>query len=305
MKMICVIALIVFGIIGIFSASYRIIAKEAADCVFRRLTLRKCETGLDKRLKNQITGKIARKKPKLAKFLFKNFEIISWILLILLVWSIVQSGIGLYNLAAYGNCNGPLNEGFCIFNPTGSLAQYSGIQMEFPEQKILPSHADDPFIGPEDAELSVIIFGCYSCPFTKKAEPTIKKLISEYSDRVKFVFKEFPLPKHAGSMEAAISSHCAYKYNKYFEARDFIFSNQEKLNQPGFYEELAQSLGIKPSTFIECMNSPEIKQEVLVDVEEGVNAHVYGTPAVFINDNIFVGPKDYKVYKATIEQALQ
>ena len=68
--MICFIAMIVFGILGIFSAKYRIIAKEAADCVFKRLTLRKCDSGLDKRLKNQISGKLAKKKPKLARFLY-------------------------------------------------------------------------------------------------------------------------------------------------------------------------------------------------------------------------------------------
>jgi len=52
--MICVVALIVFGILGIFSAKYRVIAKEAFDCVFRKITLRKCDSRLDSRLKSEI-----------------------------------------------------------------------------------------------------------------------------------------------------------------------------------------------------------------------------------------------------------
>ena len=56
--MICFVALAVFAVMGLFSAKYRPYAKEAFDCVFRRLTLRKCESGLDKRIKSKLTGKI-------------------------------------------------------------------------------------------------------------------------------------------------------------------------------------------------------------------------------------------------------
>ena len=101
--MICLIALVVFGIMGIFSMKYRVIAKEALDCVFRRVTLRKCETGLDRRLKSQITGNLMRKSPVLGRFTFRHFEVISWVFTIILLASIVQSGISTYNFIAYGN----------------------------------------------------------------------------------------------------------------------------------------------------------------------------------------------------------
>jgi len=59
--MICVLAMIVFGIMAIFSASHRPIAKEAFDCVFRRITLKKCKSGLDVRLKAKLIGKLMQK----------------------------------------------------------------------------------------------------------------------------------------------------------------------------------------------------------------------------------------------------
>lgn len=114
--MICIIALIVCGILGIFSLKYRIIAKEAFDCVFKRLTFRKCTTGLDKRLKAQITGKLMSRSPKLGESLYQNFEIISWFFTILLVVSIAWSGYSMYNFILYGNCNGKDSTEFCIFN---------------------------------------------------------------------------------------------------------------------------------------------------------------------------------------------
>ncbi len=118
--MICLIALVAFGILGIFSAKYRQLAKEAFNCVFRRITLRRCETGFDKRMKAKITGKVMPRSPKTAGFVFRHFEAISWAFTILMIASIVLSAQGVYNYAVYGNCNGRYNNGFCVFNPLGS-----------------------------------------------------------------------------------------------------------------------------------------------------------------------------------------
>lgn len=304
--MICIVALIVFGILGLFSAKYRVIAKEAADCVFRRLTLRKCETGLDKRLKNQITGKLARKSPKLGKFLFKYFEVFSWFFLILLIWSLISSGIGLANYVKYGNCYGPENEGvFCIFDPTGSQSQYSGIKMDHPKQITYPRVGNDPSMGPDDYKVLVIQFGCFSCTYTKSAEPVMQKLIKDYANQpVKFVFKEFPLPKHSGALESSIAAECAHINGKYFEAREYIFKNQNRITTGEFYRDLAKEIKISEEEFIACMNNPSTKEEVMKNFEEGVNALVYGTPTVFINNKTIVGPKDINSLKKIIDKEL-
>jgi len=113
--MICLIALVVFGILGIFSATYRKIAKEAFDCVFRRLTIRKCTSGLDKRLKSQLIGKLMKRNPKVARFTYKNFELISWFFTIILIISLIYTGLGIYNFAMYGNCNGANSQKACIY----------------------------------------------------------------------------------------------------------------------------------------------------------------------------------------------
>ena len=59
--MFCLIALIIFSILGIFSATHRQLAKEALDCVFRRVTLRPCNTGFDKKVKGKVIGKLLNK----------------------------------------------------------------------------------------------------------------------------------------------------------------------------------------------------------------------------------------------------
>ena len=114
--MICIIALVVFGILGIFSAAYRKLAAEAFDCVFRRVTFRPCHSGLDKRLKSQIVGSIMKRSPRAANFTYKYFEVFSWTFLILSVASLVGIGISVFNYVEYGNCNGPNSSAFCVIN---------------------------------------------------------------------------------------------------------------------------------------------------------------------------------------------
>jgi len=118
--MICILALIVFSVLALFSVSYRSLAGEAFDCVFRKATFRKCRTDLDQRLKSQITGKLLTKSPMLARLVYKRFELLSWIFVILLVSSLIYSGYGLYTYARYGHCNGVDAQGFCVYDSLNS-----------------------------------------------------------------------------------------------------------------------------------------------------------------------------------------
>ncbi|MBI5871979.1 hypothetical protein HZB88_02740 [archaeon] len=113
--MICIIALVVFGIMAIFSAAYRPLAKEAFDCVFRRVTFRKCRTNLDERIRSRITGRLIRYSPKISAVIYRYFEILSWLFVIITVISLVFAVNGLYNYAVHGNCYGPNSNEVCLY----------------------------------------------------------------------------------------------------------------------------------------------------------------------------------------------
>ncbi len=112
--MICLVALFIFGVLGIFSARYRALAREAFRCVFLRMTFRPCETQLDQRIKSKMTSRLLTKSPRMAKFVYKRFELLSWIFTILLLSSMLYSLYGLYNLYIYGTCDP--NGGNCLFD---------------------------------------------------------------------------------------------------------------------------------------------------------------------------------------------
>ncbi len=305
--MICIIALVVFGILGIFSAKYRTIAKEAFDCVFRRLTLRKCTTGLDKRLKSQITGKFMRKHSDLGKVLYKHFEAISWIFTIVLIVSLGYSAYSVGNFFIYGNCNGPIPDAFCIFDPFKSGGQGEECTIEGQTGEItgvLNVHPHDPAIGPESAKVTIIEAGCFVCPYTKQAVPVVKQIISTYGDKVRFVYKDFPMSStHPGAQETAEASHCAHEQGKYWEYHDLLFENQGDTE----FEDLlgfAGQLGLDTEHFSDCLTSHKYKSQVDADFAEAFAIGVYGTPTFFINEQVVVGPKTFNEFKQIIDSEL-
>ncbi len=114
--MICLIALIIFSILGIFSLSYRRLAKEAFDCVFQRITFRPCRADFKQRVKAKIIAVLLRKNATLARIASHYFEILSWIFVIIFFASMALSARSIYNLVRYKNCN-PQDPGSCIFTP--------------------------------------------------------------------------------------------------------------------------------------------------------------------------------------------
>lgn len=133
--MICLIALIVLGILSIFSVKYREYAREAFDCVFRKLTLRKCDTAFDKKVKMRVSTKIMKRNAFLGKLVYNHFEAINWFFTLMLAVSLIYSAIAVYNLAVYGNCN-PSEPETCVFAQplpsTGSTGQCADGKCLFP-----------------------------------------------------------------------------------------------------------------------------------------------------------------------------
>lgn len=305
--MICLIALVVFAVLGIFSAKYRTVAKEAFDCVFRRITLRKCTTGLDKRLKSKITGKLMLKHPGFARNVYKHFEMISWVFTIVLIVSFSYSVYSVANLFIYGNCNGPIPDAFCLFDPFISEGTEGECTIEAAVGEItgvLEVHPDDPVIGPKDAKVTIIEAGCFVCPYTKQAVPVVKQIISHYGDKIRFVYKDFPVSSaHPGAQEAAEASHCAHEQGKYWEYHDLLFENQGKTG----FEELvgfAENLDLDTEQFSECLASHKYKSKVDSDFREAFEIGVYGTPTFFINGQVVVGPKTFNEFRQIIDNEL-
>lgn len=112
----CFIALPIFLILGLFSVKYRILTKDALECLGKTITFRKCKSKLDERIKAHLTGKIIKISPGLGLFIYKRFQLLSIIFIILILGSFFFSITGFINYIRYGNCYGPNNNGVCIYS---------------------------------------------------------------------------------------------------------------------------------------------------------------------------------------------
>ncbi len=315
--MICILALIVFGILGIFSASYRVIAKEAFNCVFKKLTLRKCDTGLDTRLKSQITGSFLKFSPKLGRTIYRYFEVFSWALLILTLVTFYFMGQGVYFYAKYGNCNGENSNQFCIFDPLGTNKPQN-TTIDSGEVCAIPGHNPAKTLtapnitniqhgiskGNPNAKITIIEFGCYSCHYTKLAEPTIQKVLDKYAEHINYVYIDFPLSlTHINAIPASEAAHCALDQGKYWEYREYLFANQERQ----FSEDLqgyAKELQLDEQAFNSCLTSGKYKSQVEDNYQKGLDSGISVTPTFFINNQTVVGAQEYSVFKKAIRQEL-
>jgi hypothetical protein len=305
--MICIAALIVFGILGIFSASKRKIAKEAWDCVGRRLTLRKCSTGLDKRLKAQLTGKLMKKHKKTAKFIYKYFEVFSWIFILLTVWSVAQTGVSVYNFVEYGNCNGPGSNSFCLFDPLGDNVRTCPIDgSEFSTDLIAPNITGGVSFGEENAPVTIIEFGCYGCENTVKAQDTVNKVIANYvnTGKARFIFKTVPIESHEGSKEAALASACAANTDgtKFWNFHDGLFEVEK--TEAGI-KALAEETGYDAEELWNCVINETYWDQIDFQIKQALDSNVYGTPTFFINEEALVGPNPYRAFEKVINKELE
>lgn len=96
--MLCLVALVIFSILGIFSLTHRQLAKSAFSCVFKSIALKPCDIDFDSKIKGQVVGKLINRSPVLARNINRYWKLISWFLTILFFASLFFSARFVYNL---------------------------------------------------------------------------------------------------------------------------------------------------------------------------------------------------------------
>ena len=308
----CLIALIVFGIMGIFSASHRALAKEAFSCVFHRITLRPCNSGFKEKIKDKILSKLINRSILLTKIVNKNYEILSWIFFILMVGSTVWVLHGAYNFYVYGSCNGLNQSGFCAFDPSGSNNKVTAINTgdgescpvtQKTEKNVTLNNVDlssfpTKNVGSKD---TVVFIGCYACDYSRKAYPDIQKLVA--SKNANYIFAHYPAKGNTTAL--AETAYCVNKDygDKFWDFNDYLFTAYKNyILDPANTDSILAHFNFDVKKIDACATSIETKNAVQNQVEELNKTNIYGTPTIFINSKAFVGPKPYRVYRSAINK---
>jgi protein-disulfide isomerase len=162
---------------------------------------------------------------------------------------------------------------------------------------------DSPSKGPKTAPLEVIIFSDFQCPFCSRVEPTLTQMEKEYGNKVRFVWKNYPLPFHNNAEPAAEAAMAAHAQGKFWPMHDKLFQNQQALDQANL-EKYAQDLGLNVAKFKADVDAKKYKATIESETKEGQAVGVNGTPAVFINGRKISGAYPFETFKKIADEEL-
>ena len=141
----------------------------------------------------------------------------------------------------------------------------------------------DHIEGKRNAPVELVEYGDCQCPYCGEAYPLIKNIQKELSDRLKFIFRNFPLKKiHPDALKAAIASEAAGLQGKYWEMHDLLFENKKRLN-PHSLLLYANELNLKMDQFETDLGDPRVEKKVMDDFYSGLCSGINATPTFFIN----------------------
>jgi protein-disulfide isomerase len=175
------------------------------------------------------------------------------------------------------------------------------LSLEPPRQKI--ATADSPAQGPANAPIELVEFSDFQCPFCYRAHPTVKQVMDTYSGKVRFVYRNYPLPNHPNARPAAEAAQCANEQGQFWPYHDRLFADQTKLGD-GDLKASAAALGLDTGRFNACVDSHKYKARVEADTQAGNEAGVNGTPAFFINGRLLSGAQPFDEFKKIIDEEL-
>jgi protein-disulfide isomerase len=153
------------------------------------------------------------------------------------------------------------------------------------------------------APVTIVEFSDYQCPFCKKAEESVDKVMKAYGDKVRLVFRDFPLPMHPNARPASEAASCANDQGKFWEYHAKLFGNQGALSEDNL-KGYAKDVGLDEAKFAKCLADKPFKAVIDKDIEDGSKVGVTGTPAFFINGRMISGAQPFEKFKEVIDEEL-
>ena len=185
--------------------------------------------------------------------------------------------------------------------PASDLAS----QIEGLPRHEVPIEADDPVLGAEDAPITIIEFADFQCPYCQQhALETYPRLVADYGDQIRFVYKDFPITSiHPNAYPAALAAQCALEQNAFWEYHDLLFGGGLGLGRDS-YLAYAGDLRLDVAEFTACFDEERYAEAVQADYNFGVELGISSTPTFIINGIALVGAQPYSVFAQIIDYEL-
>lgn len=156
------------------------------------------------------------------------------------------------------------------------------------DENVTFSDAADPAVGPATAPVTVRMYEDFECPACAASHPVVKQVIESYKDRVRFVWKDFPLESiHKTARASADAARCAQQQNKFWEYQELLFQSRDWVtaaNKNEAFVNLAKTVvGLNQDQFKTCVEQNAADGAVATTISEGFANKVNATPTFFVN----------------------
>lgn len=165
--------------------------------------------------------------------------------------------------------------------------------------------SDDPSFGNPRANLTIVEFADFECPYSKESSSVVRELALKYKNQVNFIYRDFPLDTiHKYARPSAIAAECAAKQGKFWQYHDKLFAASPALDEETL-KTAALQVGLDQEIFSECLKRRDIKDEVQTDYEDGLRAGIRGTPTFFVNGVRVEGAIPKNIFEEIIQKSLK
>jgi protein-disulfide isomerase len=163
--------------------------------------------------------------------------------------------------------------------------------------------AKDHSEGPATAPVTLVEYGDYQCPSCGDAFPLVKKLQQHFGEKLRFVFRNFPLEMHPYAEHAAETAEFAAAHGKFWQMHDALYKHQANLTDATL-QKVAKDLDLSADGLAEALAAHTYAAKVKKDFDGGVRSDVTGTPMFYINGHRYEDGYDYDSLAAAIDEAM-
>jgi len=159
----------------------------------------------------------------------------------------------------------------------------------------VPVNDADHAKGSAGAPVTLVEYGDYQCPYCAMAYPVVQEILERNGDRLRFVFRNFPLSQaHPYASMAAQVAEGAATLGRFWPMHDWLYQHQDAWTQRGA-EGIAdgvQAIGLDPTQLEQALEDPHVAERVRHDFMGGVRSGVNGTPGFYLNGQLYAGGFD-------------
>jgi protein-disulfide isomerase len=160
-----------------------------------------------------------------------------------------------------------------------------------------------PTLGVPDAQVTLVLFSDFTCPYSAQARRVIKRLLQLYPQALQVIYQDFPLDAHPRARPAAEAAHCAAEQKDFWPFYDLLFEHSANLEAADLSKYAAQA-GLDMAAFAKCQASDRPRNAVIQSQTQARHFGVRGTPTVFINGMRLSGILPLPMLRAFVDHEL-